>query len=66
MWAFPWAGVDGKCSRQRQLRSAVRARGIATDRAVELVGFKREGPYKFHYLDSTPLRQITERWAIRD
>jgi DNA-binding transcriptional ArsR family regulator len=34
--------------------------------AAGLVRIKREGRYKFHYLDSTPLRQITARWAIRD
>ena len=31
-----------------------------------LVRVKREGRYKFHYLDSAPLRQITGRWAIGD
>jgi DNA-binding transcriptional ArsR family regulator len=31
-----------------------------------LVRVKREGRYKFHYLDSAPLKQITERWPIRD
>ena len=34
--------------------------------AAGLVRVKREGRYKFHYLDSTPLRQITKRWPIRD
>jgi DNA-binding transcriptional ArsR family regulator len=34
--------------------------------AAGLVRVKREGRYKFHYLDSTPLRQITERWPLRD
>ncbi len=34
--------------------------------AAGLVRVKREGRYKFHYLDRAPLRQITERWAIRD
>jgi DNA-binding transcriptional ArsR family regulator len=34
--------------------------------AAGLVRVTREGRYKFHYLDSTPLRQITERWPIRD
>jgi DNA-binding transcriptional ArsR family regulator len=34
--------------------------------AAGLVRVKREGRYKFHYLDSEPLRQITERWPIRD
>ena len=31
-----------------------------------LVRIRREGRYKFHYLDSAPLKQITERWTIRD
>jgi DNA-binding transcriptional ArsR family regulator len=34
--------------------------------AAGLVRVRREGRYKFHYLDSAPLRQITERWPIRD
>lgn len=29
-----------------------------------LVSTRREGRYKFHYLDTAPLRQITERWPI--
>ena len=31
-----------------------------------LVRIKRDGRYKFHYLDSAPLKQITERWPFRD
>ena len=31
-----------------------------------LVQVKRDGRYKFHYLDSTPLKEITDRWPIRD
>jgi DNA-binding transcriptional ArsR family regulator len=27
-----------------------------------LVRVKRDGRYKFHYLDSRPLREISERW----
>lgn len=27
-----------------------------------LVRTRREGRYKFHHLDTAPLRQITERW----
>jgi DNA-binding transcriptional ArsR family regulator len=27
-----------------------------------LVRTRRDGRYKFHYLDTTPLRQIGERW----
>ena len=29
-----------------------------------LVSTQREGRYKFHLLDTAPLRQITERWSI--
>jgi DNA-binding transcriptional ArsR family regulator len=34
--------------------------------AAGLVRVKREGRYKFHYLDNAPLKQITQRWPIRD
>jgi DNA-binding transcriptional ArsR family regulator len=33
---------------------------------VGLVITKREGRYKFHYLDTTPLRAIAERWPVED
>jgi DNA-binding transcriptional ArsR family regulator len=29
-----------------------------------LVTTRREGRYKFHHIDTTPLRSITERWPI--
>ncbi|MGH9230728.1 MAG: ArsR/SmtB family transcription factor [Acidimicrobiales bacterium] len=29
-----------------------------------LVTTRREGRYKFHHLDTAPLRQITDRWPI--
>jgi DNA-binding transcriptional ArsR family regulator len=29
-----------------------------------LVTSRREGRYKFHHLDTTPLRSIVERWPI--
>ena len=29
-----------------------------------LVKTRREGRYKFHHLDTTPLREITARWSI--
>ncbi len=29
-----------------------------------LVSSRREGRYKFHHLDTTPLRSIAERWPI--
>lgn len=31
-----------------------------------LVTTERDGRYKFHYLDTSPLRVITERWTIDD
>jgi DNA-binding transcriptional ArsR family regulator len=31
-----------------------------------LVSSRREGRYKFHYLDTTALRAIVERWLIED
>ena len=31
-----------------------------------LVRVKRDGRYKFHYLDTTPLKELTDRWPIRD
>jgi DNA-binding transcriptional ArsR family regulator len=34
--------------------------------AAGLVVTRREGRYKFHDLDTTPLREITERWATPD
>ena len=30
-----------------------------------LVRTRREGRYKFHHLDTTPLREIQRRWPIR-
>jgi DNA-binding transcriptional ArsR family regulator len=31
-----------------------------------LVSSKREGRYKFHHLDPTPLKAIAERWSVDD
>ena len=31
-----------------------------------LVSTRRDGRYKFHHVDTTPLQQILERWPIRD
>jgi DNA-binding transcriptional ArsR family regulator len=36
---------------------------------LESAGFvrtRREGRYKFHHLDTAPLRQIADRWSIPD
>lgn len=34
--------------------------------AAGLVRTRREGRYKFHYLDTTPLSEIARRWPIPD
>ena len=34
--------------------------------AAGLVSTRREGRYKFHHLDTTPLGQIAERWPVPD
>ena len=34
--------------------------------AAGLVRTRREGRYKFHHLEVGPLRQLLERWAIRE
>jgi DNA-binding transcriptional ArsR family regulator len=32
--------------------------------SADLVRTQREGRYKFHHLDTAPLRQIADRWSI--
>ena len=34
--------------------------------AAGLVSSAREGRYKFHHLDTAPLREIADRWSIPD
>jgi DNA-binding transcriptional ArsR family regulator len=34
--------------------------------AAGLVSSRREGRYKFHYLDTTSLQGIVQRWSIKD
>ena len=34
--------------------------------AAGLVSSRREGRYKFHYLDTAPLKGIAQRWSIED
>lgn len=34
--------------------------------AAGLVVTRREGRYKFHHLDTAPLRAIVDRWSIPD
>jgi DNA-binding transcriptional ArsR family regulator len=33
--------------------------------SVGLIKTERQGRYKFHFVDTTPLRAIVERWPIR-
>jgi DNA-binding transcriptional ArsR family regulator len=34
--------------------------------AAGLVSTRRDGRYKFHYVDTGPLRAIAERWPMRE
>jgi DNA-binding transcriptional ArsR family regulator len=34
--------------------------------AAGLVSSRREGKYKFHYLDTTSLKSIVQRWSLED
>jgi DNA-binding transcriptional ArsR family regulator len=36
---------------------------LAVLEAAGLVSTRRDGKYKFHYLDTTPLRRVAERWG---
>ena len=38
---------------------------LAVLESAGLVHSRRDGRYKFHYLDVTPLRSISERWPER-
>ncbi|WP_435869604.1 ArsR/SmtB family transcription factor [Actinoplanes xinjiangensis] len=44
-------------------RQAISQHLVALEQAG-LVHTHRQGRYKFHYLDTSPLRAITERWPI--
>ena len=37
---------------------------LAVLESAGLVSTKRDGKYKFHYLDTTPLRRVAERWGV--
>ncbi|MEU0245720.1 metalloregulator ArsR/SmtB family transcription factor [Streptomyces sp. NPDC006235] len=39
---------------------------LAVLEAAGLVETRREGRYKFHELNTAPLRQIAERWPVAD
>ena len=37
---------------------------LAVLEAAGLVSTRREGKYKFHHLDTAPLRRVAERWGV--
>lgn len=39
---------------------------LAVLEEARLVSTRREGRYKFHHLDTSPLRSIVERWPIQE
>ncbi|QIP88092.1 helix-turn-helix transcriptional regulator [Streptomyces sp. Tu 2975] len=60
--------ICSRLSMKHQLgisRQAV-SQHLAVLEAAGLVGTRREGRYKFHDLDTAPLRQIAERWLVSD
>lgn len=60
--------ICSRLSMRHQLgisRQAV-SQHLAVLESAGLVVTRREGRYKFHDLDTAPLRQITERWPLTD
>jgi DNA-binding transcriptional ArsR family regulator len=60
--------ICSRLSMKHQLgisRQAV-SQHLAVLEAAGLVETRREGRYKFHELNTTPLRQIAERWLVAD
>ncbi|MFM9370025.1 ArsR/SmtB family transcription factor [Streptomyces sp. Da 82-17] len=58
--------ICGRLSMKHQLglsRQAV-SQHLAVLEAAGLVESRREGRYKYHDLNTGPLRQITERWPV--
>ncbi|MFH9426117.1 ArsR/SmtB family transcription factor [Streptomyces sp. NPDC017529] len=60
--------ICSRLSMKHQLgitRQAV-SQHLAVLETAGLVETRREGRYKFHDLNTVPLRQITERWLVPD
>ncbi|MGW3495667.1 ArsR/SmtB family transcription factor [Streptomyces sp. NPDC001020] len=60
--------ICSRLSTEHQLgisRQAI-SQHLALLEAAGLVETRREGRYKFHDLNTAPLRQITERWPVPD
>ncbi len=60
--------ICGRLTMKHGLSSSRQAisQHLAVLEEAGLVTTRREGRYKFHDIDTTPLRSITERWPIPD
>ena len=58
--------ICGRLTMKHGLSSSRQAisQHLAVLEEAGLVSTRREGRYKFHHLDTTPLRSIVERWPI--
>ncbi|WP_019819553.1 ArsR/SmtB family transcription factor [Saccharomonospora saliphila] len=58
--------ICGRLAMKHGLSSSRQAisQHLAVLEQVGLVRTRRQGRYKFHYLDTSPLRSIVERWPI--
>ncbi len=58
--------ICGRLTMKHGLSSSRQAisQHLAVLEEAGLVTSRREGRYKFHHLDTTPLRSIVERWPI--
>jgi DNA-binding transcriptional ArsR family regulator len=58
--------ICGRLAMKHDLSSSRQAisQHLAVLEEAGLVTTRREGRYKFHHLDTTPLRSIVERWPI--
>ncbi|CAL9657948.1 Transcriptional repressor SdpR [Streptomyces sp. enrichment culture] len=60
--------ICSRLSMKHQLRISRQgvSQHLAVLEAAGLVETRREGRYKFHDLNTAPLRQIAERWLVPD
>jgi DNA-binding transcriptional ArsR family regulator len=58
--------ICGRLAMKHDLGSSRQAisQHLAVLEEAGLVTTRREGRYKFHHLDTTPLRSIVERWPL--
>lgn len=58
--------ICGRLAMKHGLSSSRQAisQHLAVLEEAGLVSTRREGRYKFHHVDTTPLRSIVERWPI--